>query len=226
VSGGGGGRPLDEWSLQLRSLQARALEPSQGMGRMQAQMRERAPAYPRMISQANAMAAQMQALSEEIHSSLRSSSARAALFNSVFHPLSSSFNPSASLRVKPVRELDALEQQCFEAFAADAALAELSAAELRDELADFNEAALKLARWPLQAAQLPLPTNPQGAEPAAGAALTAVGASAGAAPTPAPAAAAESLRRLGDARAEEAELQRALAAMTVGQHMRRPQHAH
>lgn len=147
----------------------------------------------------------------------------ALLFGSVCHPLSATLNPASSLRVKPVRESDVLEQQCFEAFAAEPALAELSAAELRDELADYNEAVLKIARWPMQAAQLPLPANPQQQQqpthPSTAPAEAAVSVPA------ATSAAAESARRLGEMRAEEAELQRALAAMLVGHHMTRAQHA-
>lgn len=76
------------------------------------------------------------------------------------HPLAATYNPATTLRVKPTSEADLFEQSAFDAFRADPELAEYSAVELRDQINDFNAAALKLGRFAAQAAALPLPRDP------------------------------------------------------------------
>jgi hypothetical protein len=215
-------KPLDEYNMYLRTLQTRARDISHSISRLH--LRERAPNWPRLLSQFSAIASQMQALYDELLTSERSWPARQHAAASLFHPLSPQYNPSSSLRVKPVLELETLEQSCFSAFLADANLSDISAADLRDEINEFNEAAIKLARWSQQANALPLPKDPGGvAAAAAGVNVTAAVSSAA---MPASAAhAATAARRLAEERAEEAELQRSLAAMFCGRQTK-PQTAH
>lgn len=215
-------KPADDFYLYLRSLQTRAMDISQTISKLQ--LRERAPHWPRLLSQFAVLTSQLQTLYEELLTTERSWSGRLHSSLSLFHPLSPHYNPATALRIKPVLEIEELERSCFEQFAKDEALEEYSARELRDQINDFNAAALKLARWNTQASAIPLPREPPVFAATAAAASAASYRSGGvAAPASSPAAAAASaspaapVRRREDIdRSEDAELQRTLASMFTG----------
>lgn len=119
-----------------------------------------APNWPRLLSQFAILCSQLQTLYDELLTNERMWSSRLHASLALTHPLSASYNPATTLRVKPTAEADQFEQVAFEAFLADKDLAEYSAVELRDQINDFNAAALKLGRFAAQAAALPLPRDP------------------------------------------------------------------
>lgn len=208
-------KSADEFYSYLRALQTRAMDISQTIAKLQ--LRERAPHWPRLLSQFAVLTSQLQTLYEELLTTERSWSGRLHSSLSLFHPLSPHYNPATALRIKPVLEIEELERECFEQFLKDEAIEEYSARELRDQINDFNAAALKLARWNAQAAAIPLPREPPVFAATAAAASAAASSTGGVAAPAATAASTAPIRRREDIdRSEDAELQKTLASMFTG----------